>query len=73
MREKIKAMSGEAVASAAIIGILPPGVMVLVTVTSPGYMTPLFTTTTGHLALLIGALMMSFGIFVMRRMINFKF
>ena len=72
MREKIKAMSGEAVASAAIIGILPPGVMLLVTVTSPDYMTPLFTTSTGHLALLIGAAMMSFGIFVMRRMINFK-
>ena len=73
MREKIKAMSGEAVASAVIIGCLPPGIMILVTITAPTYMLPLFTTSTGHLALLIGGAMMAFGIFVMRRMINFKF
>ena len=35
MREKIKAMSGEAVASAFIIGSLPPGIMTLVSITSP--------------------------------------
>ena len=33
MREKIKAMSGEAVASAFIIGSLPPGIMLMVSVT----------------------------------------
>ena len=73
MVEKIKAMSGEAVASAAIIGCLPPGILVMVTVTTPGYMTPLYTTPTGHLALGIGAALMAFGIFVMKRMMNFKF
>ena len=72
MREKIKAMSGEAVASAAIIGCLPPGVMLLVTVTTPSYMVPLFTDPRGHMALLIGALLMAMGVWVMRRMINFK-
>lgn len=73
MKEKIKAMSGEAVASAAIIGCLPPGILIMVTVTTPGYMVPLFTTSTGHIALGIGVVMMATGIFVMRRMINFKF
>ncbi len=72
MREKIKAMSGEAVASAAIIGSLPPGIMALVTFTTPGYMTPMFEDPRGHAMLLFSAVWMGIGIFVMRRMINFK-
>jgi tight adherence protein B len=72
MREKIKAMAGEAVASACIIGALPPGVVALISVTSPSYMVPLFTDPRGNLLLLGGGLWMAMGIFVMRRMINFK-
>jgi tight adherence protein B len=72
MREKVKAMSGEAVASAFIIGSLPPGIMAIVSVTSPGYMVPMFADPRGHTMLLGGALWMCTGIFVMRRMINFK-
>ena len=73
MREKIKAMSGEAVASAAIIGCLPPGVMVLVTLSTPAYMNQMFSDPRGHVMLLIGAFWMTCGILVMRKMINFKF
>lgn len=73
MREKIKAMSGEAVASAFIIGCLPPAILVMVSVTTPSYMIPLWTTDSGHFALMIGAGLMATGIFVMRKMINFKF
>jgi len=73
MKEKIKALSAEAVASAAIIGSLPPGVVTLISVTSPSYMQPMFTDPRGHLMLLVGVVWMSLGIFVMRRMINFKF
>ncbi len=73
MREKIKALSGEAVASAAIIGSLPPAVIILISITTPSYMAPMFTDPRGHLLLMAGAFWMSVGIFVMRRMINFKF
>jgi tight adherence protein B len=73
MKEKIKALSAEAIASAVIIGSLPPGVVTLISVTSPSYMRPMFTDPRGHLMLLAGALWMTLGIFVMRRMINFKF
>jgi tight adherence protein B len=73
MKEKIKAMSGEAVASAGIIGALPVVIMVLVGVTTPSYMAPLLLDPRGHILLMIGAFWMSCGIFVMRKMINFKF
>jgi len=72
MREKIKALSGEAVASAFIIGSLPPGVVTLISMTSPDYMMPMFTDPRGKLMLMVGGVWMSLGIFVMRRMINFK-
>jgi tight adherence protein B len=73
MREKIKALSSEATASAMIIGALPPGVVALISVTSPAYMVPMFTDPRGQLMLLGGGIWMALGIFVMRRMINFKF
>jgi tight adherence protein B len=73
LREKIKALSGEAVASAFIIGALPPGIGLTVTLTSPGYMNPLINDPRGHVILGIGVAMELLGIFVMRRMINFKF
>jgi tight adherence protein B len=72
MREKIKAMSSEATASASIIGALPVVVMVLVLVTTPKYMMVMFTDDRGHFMLLICGVVMSIGIFVMKRMISFN-
>jgi tight adherence protein B len=72
MREKIKAMSSEATASAMIIGALPPGVIILISMTTPSYLKILFTEPKGQLLLAGGAFWMALGIFVMNRMINFK-
>jgi tight adherence protein B len=73
MKQKIKAMSSEAKASAGIIGSLPFVVGTLVSLTTPTYMVPMFTTTLGFIWLGIAAVMMSFGVFVMNRMIQFDF
>ena len=73
LREKIKALSSEAKASAMIIGFLPIAVMVLVYITTPAYMMELFLKPLGNLILLIGVGLMGLGIYVMRRMINFDF
>lgn len=73
MKGKIGAMSMEAKASAAIIGSLPPVVMILVYITSPAYITLLFTEQLGNVILGASAVWMTMGILVMRRMINFDF
>ncbi len=73
LKEKVKALSSEAVASAMIIGSLPFIVMILVYLVRPAYMMILFTTTQGNLILLVAGVMMSLGIFIMRSMVNFKF
>jgi tight adherence protein B len=73
MKAKIQAMSMEAKASAGIIGALPPAVMTLVYITSPQYISLLWTEPLGRMMLVACAFWMSMGILVMRKMINFNF
>jgi len=72
MREKIKALSSEAIASAGIIGSLPPAVGTMISFTRPEYLAPMFTDPRGQLMLLGGLVWMVMGIMFMRKMINFK-
>ena len=71
MREKIKAMSSEAKASAGIIASLPFAVGFMVFMTTPSYIMELFLNPTGHMILFMGACLMFTGVTVMRKMINF--
>lgn len=73
MKSKIKAMSAEAKSSAGIIGFLPVFVAGAVYLTSPDYMSLLFSTTVGKMVLAACGLWMSMGILMMRKMINFDF
>ncbi len=73
MAEKIQAMSMEAKASAGIIGSLPPVVMILVFVTTPDYITLLWTHPIGQFMLVGCAVWMAIGVLVMKKMINFDF
>jgi tight adherence protein B len=73
MSAKVRAMAMEAKASAWIIGSLPVIIMVLVYLTSPDYITLLFTEQIGNVILIASAFWMACGVFVMRKMINFDF
>ncbi|MEM7288760.1 MAG: type II secretion system F family protein [Pseudomonadota bacterium] len=73
MKAKIKAMSSEAKASAGIIGSLPVIVMLLIYITTPGYITLLFTEQVGNLILIGSGIWMMMGIIIMKQMINFDF
>jgi tight adherence protein B len=72
MRGKIQAMSMEAKASASIIAALPFGVAGITSLTSPDYISLLWTTDAGKLALVGSALWMTMGILVIKKMIAFE-
>jgi len=73
LQAKVKSYSAEAKASAIIIGALPPTVMGAVYMTSPDYISLLWTNDIGQIMLAAGGAWMLMGIVVMRKMINFEY
>ena len=73
MKGKIGAMSMEAKASAAIIGAVPFVVVGLLYMSSPAYVSLLWTTTHGKIVSCIALCWMGIGIAMMKKMITFDF
>jgi len=73
VQAKVKAFSAEAKASAAIIGALPPLVILAMFLTSPDYISILWHDKLGNLMLIGSAIWMFVGVIVMRKMINFDY
>jgi tight adherence protein B len=73
LQGKIRAMSSEAKSGAMIIGSLPPGVAVMIYISTPSYILPMFTTQMGNLMLLGCAVLMGIGVLVMKKMVSFKY
>ncbi|MCE9508445.1 MAG: type II secretion system F family protein [Alphaproteobacteria bacterium] len=72
LRRKVKALSSEARSSAAIIAALPILVTLGLYATRPEYIGILFITPKGKLLLAGAGMWMSFGVLIMRQMINFR-
>ncbi|WP_119273146.1 type II secretion system F family protein [Taklimakanibacter deserti] len=73
MKAKVRAMSQEAKASAAIIGSLPFIIMAALTVLNPAYLNPLWDTPIGNAMVIGSGIWMLIGILIMRKMVNFDF
>jgi tight adherence protein B len=73
LQAKVRALSAEAKASAAVLGALPFVVMILVYITTPSYIALLWTTNFGQFLLACGGCWMTVGVLVMKKMINFKY
>jgi tight adherence protein B len=73
MAAKVQALSAEAKASALVLGSLPPGVMMMVYLTTPDYMSVLWTDKLGQFMIFCAGMWMSCGLFVMKKMISFKY
>jgi tight adherence protein B len=71
-RAKAHAMASEARASTMILGCLPMLVMVVLGLTSPKYIAPLFTDVRGLMLLAVAAGMLITGIAIMVRMARFE-
>jgi tight adherence protein B len=73
LQAKVRAFSAEAKASAAIIGALPPCVMILVYISTPAYIALLFSERLGNFMLIASGIWMLIGVLVMRKMIHFDY
>lgn len=72
LKRKVQALSAEAKISAMIIGALPIVVSLALWGVNPDYIGLLFTNPTGKMLLFGAIVWMSFGVLMMRQMINFK-
>ncbi len=72
MRAKARAMASEARASTAILGSLPVAVTVILSITSPTYILPLFTDVRGLVMVGVAVGMLVVGIAIMVRMARFE-
>lgn len=72
LKRKVQALSAEAKASASIIGCLPIMVSLALWGVNPDYIELLFTHPTGKMLLFGAVTWMSFGVLMMKQMINFK-
>lgn len=73
LQAKVKALSAEAKASAAVLGALPFIVMLMVYISTPDYIAHLWKTKSGQFMLAFAAGWMTTGLLVMKKMINFKY
>jgi len=73
MQAKVKALSAEAKASAGVLAALPFIVAILVYLSTPKYISILWTSAMGKLLMVCAGIWMTIGVLVMRKMINFKF
>ena len=72
MKGKVLAMASEARTTAMVIGCLPFLMGLLLYVTSPDYITVLFTDALGQIMIGAGIVSMVIGTLVMAKMVNFK-
>jgi tight adherence protein B len=72
MRAKVRAMSSETRATTMILGGMPVVVIALLALTSPHYLTPLFSDVRGLLLDGVALVMLGTGVFIMIRMARFE-
>ena len=72
MKQKVKAMSSEARASAYILGSLPFLMLAILMVLNTNYAMMLFTDPRGYTAVAVGVAMLVTGVGVMFRMVRFE-
>jgi tight adherence protein B len=71
-RQKVKSLTASGRLSAGILCALPFFVAVMISLVSPGYLDPLFQTTTGVTVMVVGLCMMITGAFVLKRIVSFR-
>ncbi len=70
---KVRALTAMGRASAYVLVGMPFALALMIFFVDPGYLRPLWATSTGHLMVIIGLISMAFGGLVTRKIVNFKY
>lgn len=69
---KIKALTAMGRASAYVLVGLPFFIALALTLLNPSYMQPLYATSTGHLLIILGLVMIAFGSLILKKLVSFR-
>jgi len=72
MRREVRSLTAEGRLSAVVLAAVPFGLAILVSVFSPGYLNPLFTTAIGMVSVISGAGALVIGIFWLRKLVSIE-
>lgn len=73
IKRKIKTLTAQGRVSAQIVGMLPFGLIGVISMTTPFYMVPLFTTSVGMMLLVLAVALEAIGFFIMMKMTDIKY
>jgi tight adherence protein B len=59
-------------ASAYVLIALPFFIAAAITLLNPTYMAPLYDSSTGHMLIIVGLVMMAFGSLLLRKIVSFR-
>jgi tight adherence protein B len=69
---KIKGLTAMGRASAYVLIGLPFFIAFALTLLNPSYMEPLYSTSTGHMLIMVGLVMMAFGSLILKKLVSFR-
>jgi tight adherence protein B len=69
---KIKGLTAMGRASAYVLVGLPFFIAAALTLLNPSYMQPLYSTSTGHMLIIVGLAMMAFGSLILKKLVSFR-
>jgi len=69
---KIKGLTAMGRMSAYVLGGLPFFLALIISLMNPGYMSPLWSTSTGHMLIFIALGMLAFGALILKKIVSFK-
>jgi tight adherence protein B len=69
---KIRGLTAMGRASAYVLVALPFFIAFAITLLNPTYMDPLYHSSTGHMLIIVGLIMMAFGSLLLRKIVSFK-
>ena len=72
LRRTVRTLTSQGRLAQMILSVLPCASLLLLTVTNPGYVEPLYETSPGHVVLGLAAVLVVTGAFVIQRIVTIK-